>query len=89
MDDNVKIALAQLDLAVGDVAGNTQKIIEHASRARDELGADLVVFPELSVCGYPPEDLLFHAGLRHSVENAIVEIRDNAFGIAVLIRFPE
>ena len=89
MDDNVKIALAQLDLAVGDVAGNTQKIIEHASRARDELGADLIVFPELSVCGYPPEDLLFHAGLRHSVENAIVEIRDNVFGIAVLIGFPE
>jgi len=89
MDNTVKVALAQLDLAVGDVAGNTARIIEYAVRARDDQRADLVVFPELSVCGYPPEDLLFHAGLRHSVENAIAEIRDKVFGIAVLIGFPE
>jgi len=89
MVTQVKIALAQIDLAVGDVAGNTARIIDCASRARDEGRADLVVFPELSVCGYPPEDLLFHAGLRHSVEEAVAEIRDSVFGIAVLIGFPE
>ena len=89
MDHNVKIALAQVDLAVGDVAGNTEKIIAYANRARDELGADLVVFPELSVCGYPPEDLLLHAGLRHGVEKAVREIRDEISGIAVLVGFPE
>ena len=89
MSDKVKIALAQIDLAVGDVDGNTQKIIAHASRARDQLNADLIVFPELSVCGYPPEDLLFHAGLRHSVESAIAEISDQVSGIAVLVGFPE
>jgi len=85
----LKIALAQVDLAVGDVAGNTSKIIEYSERARNELQADLVVFPELSVCGYPPEDLLFHAGLRERVEKAISEIRDAVRGIAVLIGFPE
>ncbi len=89
MDNTVKVALAQLDLAVGDVAGNVAKIIDHAIRARDEMRADLIVFPELSVCGYPPEDLLFHAGLRHSVENAVAEIRDKVFGIAIVIGFPE
>jgi len=89
MDHNVKVALAQVDLAVGDVAGNTDKIIEYAGRARSELGADLVVFPELSVCGYPPEDLLFHVGLRYKVENALVEIRSQISGIAVLIGYPE
>jgi len=89
MDHNVNVALAQVDLAVGDVTGNTQKIIEYADRARDDLSADLVVFPELSVCGYPPEDLLFHAGLRYMVENAIEEIRSSVTGIAVLIGFPE
>ncbi len=89
MDKTVKVALAQLDLAVGDVAGNTAKIIDYATRARDEERADLVVFPELSVCGYPPEDLLFHAGLRQGVESAVAEIRDKVFGIAVLIGFPE
>jgi len=89
MDHDVKIALAQLDLAVGDVAGNTQKIIAAANRARTEMSADLVVFPELSVCGYPPEDLLLHAGLRQGVETAVREIRQNVLGIAVLIGFPE
>jgi NAD+ synthase (glutamine-hydrolysing) len=85
----LKIALAQVDLAVGDVAGNTSKIIEFSARARDELQAELVVFPELSVCGYPPEDLLFHAGLRKRVEQAVTEIREAVRGIAVLIGFPE
>ncbi len=89
MDHTVKVALAQVDLAVGDVAGNTQKIIEYATRARDDLGAQLVVFPELSVCGYPPEDLLFHVGLRYKVENAIAEIRSTVSGIAVLLGHPE
>ena len=89
MDHNVKVALAQVDLAVGDVAGNTEKIIEYASRARNELGAELVVFPELSICGYPPEDLLFHVGLRYKVENALAEIRAQVSGIAILIGYPE
>jgi NAD+ synthase (glutamine-hydrolysing) len=85
----LKIALAQVDLAVGDVAGNTSKIIAFSERARDELHADLVVFPELSVCGYPPEDLLFHAGLRNRVEQAVTEIRESVRGITVLVGFPE
>ena len=89
MDTTAKVALAQVDLAVGDVAGNTAKIIDFASRARDEERADLVVFPELSICGYPPEDLLLHAGLRESVAQAIAEIRNKVFGIAVLIGLPE
>ena len=89
MGDAVKVALAQIDLVVGDIAGNTAKIIEYAQRARDRDAADLVVFPELSVCGYPPEDLLFHAGLRLDVEDAVRQIRDQVFGIAILIGFPE
>lgn len=89
MDHTVKVALAQVDLAVGDVAGNSRKIIEYSDRARSEIGADLVVFPELSICGYPPEDLLFHVGLRYKVENALAEIREQVSGIAVLIGYPE
>ncbi|MEJ2129386.1 MAG: NAD+ synthase [Woeseiaceae bacterium] len=85
----LKISLAQVDLAVGDIAGNTGKIIEFAERARNEQQADLVVFPELSVCGYPPEDLLFHSGFRKRTEEAVAEILDTVRGIAVLIGFPE
>jgi NAD+ synthase (glutamine-hydrolysing) len=89
MQKKVKVALAQLDLAVGDVIGNTAKIVDYAKRAKDELEADLVVFPELSVCGYPPEDLLFHVGLRYKVENALADIRDSVSGIAIHFGFPE
>ena len=82
------MAACQLNLRVGDLDGNLERILaayEEASSA----GADIAVFSELAVCGYPPEDLLFHAGLRRSVENAVAEIRDKVFGIAVLIGFPE
>jgi len=89
MTSTVTVALAQIDLAVGDVPGNTAKILEYAGRARDELRADLVVCPELGICGYPPEDLLFHAGLRKRTEQAVAEIRDAVRGIAILIGFPE
>jgi NAD+ synthase (glutamine-hydrolysing) len=89
MTDKITIALAQFDYVVGDVAGNTQKILDHAVHARDDMRADLVVFPELSVCGYPPEDLLFHAGLRRRIEKALETIRDSVRDIAVLIGFPD
>jgi NAD+ synthase (glutamine-hydrolysing) len=81
--------MAQIDLAVGAVAANTAKIIDYAQRARDDLGADLVVFPELSVSGYPPEDLLLHAGMRKQVEQGIAQIRDTVQGIAMIVGLPE
>lgn len=89
MTSTVTVALAQIDLEVGAVAANSAKILECAARARDDMRADLVVFPELSVCGYPPEDLLFHAGLRKRTEKAVAEIRAGVRGIAVLIGYPE
>ena len=89
MNDKITVALAQLDLVVGDVAGNTTKILEYSARARDEMRADLIVFPELSICGYPPEDLLFHSGLRKRVSDALETIRESVRDIACLIGFPE
>jgi len=53
----VRIALGQINTVVGDFSGNSAKIIEYARRARAS-GADLILFPELSVCGYPPRDLV-------------------------------
>ena len=89
MSKPVRVAIAQLDLAVGDVPGNTERIVETARRARDELNADLVVFPELAICGYPPEDLLFHKGLEKRVGAALDQIRNAVTGIAVLVGYPE
>ena len=89
MGVTLKAAVAQLDLVVGDVRGNTDRIAETANRARDDLGADLVVFPELSICGYPPEDLLLHAGLRSAVEDAVERLREEVRGIALVFGYPE
>jgi NAD+ synthase (glutamine-hydrolysing) len=70
----VKIALAQINPTVGDFVGNTQKILEFAGRAADA-GVDLVVFPELAVCGYPPADLLEKRAFVARAGEAIGEIQ--------------
>jgi NAD+ synthase/NAD+ synthase (glutamine-hydrolysing) len=79
----VKIALGQINPTVGDFSGNAQKIIDFAQRARSA-GAGLILFPELSVCGYPPRDLVerptFVARNRETVERIAVETN----GIAVI-----
>ncbi|VAX35233.1 NAD synthetase / Glutamine amidotransferase chain of NAD synthetase [hydrothermal vent metagenome] len=54
----MKIALAQINSTVGDLAGNQKKIVDYIHRAKDQ-DADIVIFPEMAICGYPPEDLLF------------------------------
>jgi NAD+ synthase (glutamine-hydrolysing) len=89
MSASLRIALAQLNLFVGDVAGNTQRLIDTSAEARDRLQADLVLFPELSLCGYPPEDLLFHKGLRRQVTAALDKLRKQTSGITVVAGYPE
>lgn len=89
MPTTLKAALAQLNLTVGDVAGNLAQVEQAIAQARDVLCADLVVFPELTLAGYPPEDLLHHSGLQHQVEAALVRVARNTQGIAVLLGFPE
>lgn len=69
----MKIALAQINPTVGDFTGNTKKILEFAGRATEQ-GAELVVFPELSVCGYPPADFLEKTAFLDRAEQAVNEI---------------
>ncbi len=89
MSDTLGIALAQLNLLVGDVQGNAARMIAAARSARAELGADLVLFPELALSGYPPEDLLFHRGFRRQIEAGLARVRAEAGEAAVLVGFPE
>jgi len=86
---SLRIGLAQLNLFVGDVAGNTQRVIDAAADARDRLKADLVLFPELSLCGYPPEDLLFHTGMRKQVDASLQRVREEIRDVAVMVGYPE
>ena len=89
MSTELRIALAQLNLVVGDVSANTAKIVRAAISARDEQRADMVLFPELAVTGYPPEDLLFHSRLRHDVATAMAQLRDELRGVAIVVGYPE
>ena len=85
----LRLALAQLDFAVGAVADNTQRVIDTAQRARDELRADVVVFPELALSGYPPEDLLFHAGMRKQVATGLARVCAEVRGVDAIVGYPE
>ncbi len=89
MKDRLRIAMAQLNLVVGDVPGNTDRVIGVAREARDDHVADLIMFPELTLTGYPPEDLLFHSGLRQQVERQMKRLVDEIEGIAVLVGYPD
>jgi NAD+ synthase (glutamine-hydrolysing) len=83
------LALAQINLLVGDVQGNLARVLREAARARAEWGADLILFPELTLSGYPPEDLLFHRGLRTQIERAVQDLARAATGIGLVAGFPE
>lgn len=84
----VRVALAQLNLHVGNIKGNTEKIITYAIKARDELNADVVVFPELSITSYPPEDLLLRPHLHELVSQSLQQICDGVEGIDLLVGHP-
>ncbi len=85
----LRIALGQLNLLVGDVAGNAAKMIAAAKRARDELKAHVILFPELALTGYPPEDLLLRPDLSVRVELALGEMLRGISGIDVIVGYPK
>src|SRR5881275_1689309 len=86
--DSLKIALAQLNPTVGDVAGNTDKV----RRARDRaaaLGADVVAFPEMFIAGYPPEDLVLKPAFQAACRAAIEDLaKETTAGPALLVGAP-
>lgn len=82
----IRLALAQINVTVGDLAGNREKILDHVHRARD-LGAHVVVFPELAIPGYPPEDLLFKPRFIQSNLDVLNELVRATQGIAAIFGF--
>jgi NAD+ synthase (glutamine-hydrolysing) len=83
----MRLALAQMNTVVGDLDGNRERIVEHLARAR-EAGAELVLFPELAVTGYPPEDLLLRPGFLRAAEESLEQIAAETKGIAALVGTP-
>lgn len=88
MSQGVRIAIAQQNFLVGDIQGNAKKIIDVARRSKDELNADLVVFPELTLTGYPPEDLLLRPGFLQRVFEALEQVATETKDIPVLLGHP-
>lgn len=88
MIETVRIILAQQNFCVGDIAGNCEKIIKACEQARSDLQGDLVVFPELALCGYPPEDLLFREDFHEAITKALDTIQKSVKGIGLILGFP-
>jgi len=83
----MKIAIAQINFTVGDLAGNVGRIVEFAERARDG-GARLMVTPELAVCGYPPEDLLLRDDFIAACERSLADLATRVRGITLVVGHP-
>ena len=86
---SLKIALAQINFMVGNITANVNNIIEAAVYARDQLNADIIVFPELTITGYPAEDLLLRADFITAANNAVYQLIDRVAGIALVVGYPE
>ena len=89
MTSRLRIALAQFDFPVGDIVGNARRIAAWIAEARDLHGADLVLFPELALSGYPPEDLLMRPAFLADCEAALREVAKAATGIVAVVGWPE
>ena len=87
-DKTLHLVLAQTNQLVGAIEKNTRDIIDAIAKAREEHAADLVIFPELCITGYPPEDLLLRPALAHQVEKAIEAIVPHTRDTAVIIGYP-
>jgi NAD+ synthase (glutamine-hydrolysing) len=89
MNQTLRLVVAQLNLLVGDVAGNAGRVIAAAKQARDQLKAHAIVFPELTLTSYPPEDLLLRPALMLQVEESLRRIEHEARGIDVILGHPQ
>lgn len=83
----MKIAIAQINCTVGDLAGNSAKILSYAEQAKAQ-GASLLLTPELALCGYPPEDLLLREGFYLACGQALTELAQQVHGITVVVGHP-
>ncbi len=86
----MRVAVAQMNVVLGDLAGNAHRIADAAKRACAQ-GADLLLTPELSLCGYPPEDLLLRPDFYRSVDLALVALTQDTvdLDIAIVVGHPE
>jgi NAD+ synthase (glutamine-hydrolysing) len=84
----MRLALAQIDTVVGDLDGNRERILQRLEEGRSA-GADLVLFPELCVTGYPPEDLLLRPGFVRAARASLDRVAAGTRGLVALVGAPQ
>jgi NAD+ synthase (glutamine-hydrolysing) len=89
MSGEISIALAQINVVVGAIENNVDKIIEFAERAKKNLQSDLMVCSELVITGYPPEDLLLRPGFNSRVEQQLKRLCNSVKGIDLIVGYPK
>ncbi len=85
---SLTVVIAQVNPLVGDIPGNTNLVIKSAKQAENEMSADVIVFPELTLMAYPPEDLLLRSSVEHRISDAIDKIIAAQLEITVIVGYP-
>ncbi|MDA3808149.1 MAG: NAD+ synthase [Thiomicrorhabdus sp.] len=88
MTQTATVVMAQIDPVVGDISGNVKRIIDAARQAKELHSADIVVFPEMTITGYPPEDLLLRDGLYPQIHQALSKISEQVLDVICVIGYP-
>jgi len=88
MSEQLNLIMAQINPVVGDIDGNVALIVETAQQAKQQYQADIVVFPEMTLTGYPPEDLLFRPALYDQVEKALSQLCNQVKDVVLVVGYP-
>lgn len=88
MTQNVTVVMGQIDPIVGDISGNVDLIIDAATRAKKTHQADIIVFPEMTITGYPPEDLLLRDGMYAQINAALNRLCESVADIVCVVGYP-
>ena len=88
INPSLKLAIAQMNCTVGDIAGNSAKILALSEEAKQQ-GASLLITPELALTGYPPEDLLLRDDFNQISQTALIQLAQQAQGITLIVGHPQ
>lgn len=88
MSKNVTVVMAQINPIVGDISGNVEKIIDSANQAKRLHNADIVVFPEMTLTGYPPQDLLLRNGMYPQIDQALTKLCETITDVVLVVGYP-
>lgn len=88
MSNHVRVVMAQIDSLVGDIDGNVARMIAAVQEAQQKHQADLILFPEMSLLGYPAQDILLRPGLDPKIQQALTQLCEAVSDVAIVVGYP-